>query len=781
MRDSSHQDNADHSNGHGASEGNNPQRQPPARNSSRHSSRPPSRVPSSNMLVAVPAAPPVQMGLQDPNHRTPASVGTGVSHAWLATPSSDGHPHTHSDYSQQHGWTGSGQVSPHAGDTPESVFVDAHAESLSSLDGTQNSGSLYTANSVLSVKGGVSIDVVGGARPASGPLSAGSSAGPGGPPPQASGSSSRMLPLHTVHSLNDNGMREYASERIEHAATAMEIVSGALRQPGNAWAQGAPSILDFGPGGRPTIPGRAVSQGEGVALANTAAPVGVHLHSGMVHATHATHEGFPAREVHGEAVQLARYPYVGQATDVMGCFGRGSDVGSSGPGGSGFGGNGGGQRSGPYHRNEGGQNMRRSGDHGGPQGGGGYGGGGGGYGSGRGKQKYVGGRGNKMRSNSAGPYSGGGGRGGGGRDGGGGPHQHQHRYPPAYNKSNHHSGHNTYMNNGGMGQQHHGSMHSSRHSATSGHIGSDGRMDSQERTRSEADVDPRLKLDNAAQFPALEGGAASPRAAAAVAAAAHWPAKDRSTGPYSGASPPATQGSYSGPSASAMSSSEDPAAIVAAAAIEAAVNNAAGAAAAGPAAVSATGASGSDHSQAQSGSLPASTSTQDTMLHPPTRAWSETGGGTGAWIGGCSGGRGSRQGAGSASNVTTPRAGPSSWSEVASSPATGTAAGRHNRNPSLGNTTGFPMEPIAPRAWHAGSGRVGGGYGGRSGGGRRPVGGGMHHSGGPHHSMPHRRGRSVDDDRNSNLEGMHSGSSARSDGKAAQPPRPVGVVNIREQ
>jgi hypothetical protein len=320
------------------------------------------------------------------------------------------------------------------------------------------------------------------------------------------------------------------------------------------------------------------------------------------------------------------------------------------------------------------------------------------------------------------------------------------------------------MHNGASGQHHHGSAHSSthgsRHSGASGHI-SDGRLDSQERTRSDPDVDPRLKLDNAAQFPALEGGNVSPRPAGAAAGAAQWPAKDRASGPYNVASPPATQTSLPEALSAAMPSIEDPGATAAeSVAGEAAVSTTA-VASAGPAAVSAASGERGPAPPAALVEAPVHNSGQDPV--PPTRAWSETGGGTGAWLGGSVAGLGSgRGGKQGASTGTTPRTGPSSWSEVASFPATGAVAGRHNRNASLGSSSGFPMDPALPRAWHAGPGRMGG-----------------FHQGGQHHAMLHRRGRSVDDDRNSSTEGMHN--AGRGDGKAPQPPRPVGVVNVREQ
>jgi hypothetical protein len=665
--------------------------------SSRHSSRPPSRGASSGVLV------PAQM--QSGGKAGAVSSDKGARHQGHPPATSSGWTGTASEqfstgeYGQQ--VLGSGQVSPQ-GEPSEGVFVDVRAESMSSLDGTQNSGSLYTANSVLSLAQTAAADAASSARASSGPIGTGQAAGAGGGAGAQPAGSSRMAQLHTVHSLNDDGMREYASERIEHAATAMEIVSGALRQPGNAWAQGAP-IIEWGPAG-----GQALAPEEQVALPGGGMPVGIHLHRGVMHG-----DAFPVRQVDG--ITLTRYAY-SQAADMMGAFGRGSDMHLQGV--SVYSGS----RMAPYMRGaDGGNNMRRAGD--------------GGHGYGRGKHKF-GGRGNKLRSNSAGPY-------GGGRSG-------QHRYHS-------HRAHPHPVAHGGGGYNGaYGGHHQHTHSGSHSEGGSNGRLDEHDRPRSVPDVDPRFKLDNAAQFPALEGG--SPRSGAPGAAAAAWPpAKDRGTQAYGSASPPATEAFANdagprlpvAPDAPALGGSGPPGGV----ASGRSSSSAAPAGAAGP------------------------------HEHAPPRAWSETGSGGGAWVAtaapGATAGRG-RHAPPAPPAGSGARTGPSSWSEVASSQPTG-HPGRHTRSGSIGNVNGFSIES-ATRTWQSAVGR--GGYG--RGAGRRA---GVHaHTGVHAHAGPHahahtavgpvpRRGRSVDDDRNNTPESPGQG---RGDSSKAPEGRPVGLVHVRE-
>eukprot|EP00892_Ulva_mutabilis_P011558 jgi/Ulvmu1/8775/UM048_0030.1 len=387
-----------------------------------------------------------------------------------------GHPQSEqgmsstAEFASAAAWS-TGPGSPH-GDTSSGLFMDARQDSLASSqdDLTQHSGSLYTAASTLSqFVQAVSVSGSGGAPQSDLANTPRSAAGPG---------PGRDTLLRSVHSLTETTSRQHAQHDSQHGAaerpaTPMEIVSGALLKP-NAWAAGAPPWErggEAGPVGHAHIP--ASSVGMGLPMQPTEAYFHPHPHG-------------------GDSYDLTQSQFAGN---------RGSDVSSRGSYG--------GRSAQPHHGDRSGHTH-----HGDSMGRGGYSGA-----DGPGRGRYKSGRGgSKTRSSSAGSYGGGreGGGGRGHRNGGRGPYQHVHeRHAQA------------------------GPMGSERNAAPRSHVADNadtGRGGAAAAAAAVAaagaekpsQADPRLLLDNAQQFPALDGGSVtSPRAAVAASAAAQWPAKDR--------------------------------------------------------------------------------------------------------------------------------------------------------------------------------------------------------------------------------------------------------------
>lgn len=317
----------------------------------------------------------------------------------------------------------------------------------------------------------------------------------------------------------------------------------------------------------------------------------------------------------------------------------------------------------------------------------------GGDGPGRGG-RHKSGRGHKMRSNSTGSF-------GGGRDGG--------------------------TSNGGRGhRQGRGAQQHTERQVSGGHTGNDrgaaprahpvqasdaGRGNDAAVTPAAAAAaaapDPRLLLDNAQQFPALDGGsAASPRAVTAAAAAAQWPAKDRLAAvPAAAAEPPAApaangahrparRGGSSGASGRLVAEAAPPAPPTAA--------------------VPPLSRAWSDQTKERLGSR----SGAEVRSREPLPAHAEADTGSGS------------------RHVAAPaRKSSSSWSEVAQTPAisgVAPAAGRGGGTrgsggaSSAGGASGGSYGVPAPasdntplRQWHMASGRTGSGAYGRMAGGRR--------------------------------------------------------------
>lgn len=168
----------------------------------------------------------------------------------------------------------------------------------------------------------------------------------------------------------------------------------------------------------------------------------------------------------------------------------------------------------------------RLGHHGDAMGGGGrigY----GGDGPGRGG-RHKSGRGHKMRSNSTGSF-------GGGRDSGAGNGGRGHRHGRGGHQQTERQG-----PGGNTGNDRGAAPRAQPIQAPDAGRGN-GAAVTPAAAAAAAPPDPRLLLDNAQQFPALDGGsAASPRAVTAAAAAAQWPAKDRLAAvPAAAAEPPA--------------------------------------------------------------------------------------------------------------------------------------------------------------------------------------------------------------------------------------------------